>query len=292
MVGHYRRRRSAAAFWCERIALLCVPYFAIAVVLHRTDRVTSPQAVWLIGFGLVMLLASLTLGVRAIAELWNSGNRGGKAAARGMLLTLAMLAPFCWYGYLAMKHPALSDVSTNPYDPPPLFAAASFHDRLGIRGANRPTLYEPAYGDLIVSTYPRIGPRRYNAGAERIFDAVKFLIEDRGWDILAMRQETAAVPPASADAALIGAEVSEPRAPAERQGTGVGEMRIEAVSSSLIFGFRSDLVVAITPEEETTLVDMRSASRWGKHDFGKNAELIEKFLRDLDKALLGIGGEG
>ena len=52
------------------------------------------------------------------------------------------------------------------------------------------------------------------------------------------------------------------------------------------------MVIKIVSEEENTLVEMRSASRWGKHDFGANARAIEKFLRDLDQNLIGIAGEG
>ena len=44
--------------------------------------------------------------------------------------------------------------------------------------------------------------------------------------------------------------------------------------------------------EENTLVEMRSAGRWGRHDFGENARIIEKFMRDLDQNLIGIAGEG
>lgn len=60
----------------------------------------------------------------------------------------------------------------------------------------------------------------------------------------------------------------------------------------MIFGFRHDIIIKIQSEEEATLVDMRSASRFGAHDFGSNAAIIEDFLADLDTALLGIAGEG
>ncbi|MCB1430812.1 MAG: DUF1499 domain-containing protein, partial [Nitratireductor sp.] len=67
---------------------------------------------------------------------------------------------------------------------------------------------------------------------------------------------------------------------------------IEAEAASMIFGFRHDIVIKIQAEEESTLVDMRSSSRFGAHDFGSNAAIIENFLADLDTALLGIAGEG
>jgi uncharacterized protein (DUF1499 family) len=38
----------------------------------------------------------------------------------------------------------------------------------------------------------------------------------------------------------------------------------------------------LTDEGTTTYVDMRSASRYGKGDFGDNAARIEAFLNELD----------
>ncbi len=87
----------------------------ITILLHRFGKVTTPQAVWLNAFGLAMIVASLVLGVRAFLDLWNRGLRGGKATVRGVIVATMLLIPFLWFGYLAVEHPMLSDVSTNPY---------------------------------------------------------------------------------------------------------------------------------------------------------------------------------
>jgi hypothetical protein len=295
MAGHYRRRRSAAAYWCERIALLCLPYFALAIVLHRTENISSPQVIWLIAVGLLLLFTSLALGIRALTNLWRSGARGGKAATRGIVLSLILLSPFAWFGYLVIEHPSLNDVTTSPYTPPRFIAAQEFRERHRQSGINAFTTYDEEYANIIAAAYPRLGSRRYNAGAERIYEAVRSLIMDRGWDITAVYDTTPDQPvsslPVPEARPMPGEEDTSPQT-LEPDIRPIGVKRIEAVAASLIFGFKSDIVVAIIPEAETTLVDMRSASRWGKHDFGKNAELIRKFLEDLDSALLGIGGEG
>ena len=72
----------------------------------------------------------------------------------------------------------------------------------------------------------------------------------------------------------------------------VDTLEIEAVASSPVFGFKNDIAIQIVSEAEATLVDMRASSRFGAHDFGYNAKIIEKFLADLDTSLLGIAGEG
>ena len=47
------------------------------------------------------------------------------------------------------------------------------------------------------------------------------------------------------------------------------------------FGFRDDIVVRIRPEGAGSRVDVRSASRVGRSDIGKNAERVREFLAKL-----------
>jgi hypothetical protein len=55
-------------------------------------------------------------------------------------------------------------------------------------------------------------------------------------------------------------------------------MRIEAVSESFWYGFKDDVVIAITPVGTGAKLDMRSVSRVGVSDLGANAKRIETFL--------------
>jgi uncharacterized protein (DUF1499 family) len=57
---------------------------------------------------------------------------------------------------------------------------------------------------------------------------------------------------------------------------------LNAVAYSYLLGFPSDVSVRIEDRGESTYVDMRSASRYGRHDLGENATRIERFMRDLD----------
>jgi uncharacterized protein (DUF1499 family) len=58
----------------------------------------------------------------------------------------------------------------------------------------------------------------------------------------------------------------------------------EAFERSRLFRFRDDVVVRIRPQAGGgSRVDIRSASRDGKADFGVNAERIESFLEDVGK---------
>ena len=60
-----------------------------------------------------------------------------------------------------------------------------------------------------------------------------------------------------------------------------GDLRIEATDTTLLFGFKDDIVVRVTPSGNGSRVDVRSLSRVGKSDFGVNANRIRKFLRQL-----------
>ena len=60
---------------------------------------------------------------------------------------------------------------------------------------------------------------------------------------------------------------------------------IEAVARTPIMGFRDDVVIRVSATGDGARVDMRSASRYGLHDFGANAARIRSLLEDIDDAV-------
>jgi uncharacterized protein (DUF1499 family) len=59
------------------------------------------------------------------------------------------------------------------------------------------------------------------------------------------------------------------------------EGRVEVTIRSPWFGFTDNLVIRLTPAGNSTRVDVRSVSRDGANDMGRNAEHIREFLREL-----------
>lgn len=57
--------------------------------------------------------------------------------------------------------------------------------------------------------------------------------------------------------------------------------RIEATDTTLWFGFKDDIVIRVVAQGDTSRVDIRSVSRVGKSDVGKNAQRIREFLQKL-----------
>ena len=58
-------------------------------------------------------------------------------------------------------------------------------------------------------------------------------------------------------------------------------LRIEATDTTLMFGFKDDIVIRIRPAAGGSRVDMRSVSRVGRSDLGANARRIREFMRQL-----------
>jgi uncharacterized protein (DUF1499 family) len=62
------------------------------------------------------------------------------------------------------------------------------------------------------------------------------------------------------------------------------EGRIEATDTTLWFGFKDDIVIRVVAEGNGSRLDVRSMSRVGKSDLGKNADRIRKFLAAVQEA--------
>jgi hypothetical protein len=198
----------------------------------------------------------------------------------------------------------LADVATNPYAPPQ-FRTSQLSTRNVAVGETPLARYDNDYADLLIASYPKVGSRRYDAGAERVLVAVRELMTKRSWNVVDIRglpPVTEAVdPPAPQADEKDGkpdkkADAGNKESPAETQlpedDAAPLNIEIEAVAWTLVMRFEHDIAINVISEAEATLVDMRSASRAGRHDFGGNARIIERFLADLDAALLGVAGEG
>lgn len=316
-----RRGTSEAARWCQRSAVFAVPYLAIVVIGHRLGLIETWQSFWLMGVGVVMLVAAIGCGLRGFYELWVYGNTGGMRSLRGTALAFMLLAPFAFFGAKVVSLPQLHDISTDLETPPAFEAAIS--DRSA--GMNPLGDMDLALRDRQIQAYPQVAARRYPLGSGRVFTEVVALMIDRDWTILATEVEQGQAPIDEEGSGLVAngrtnenGVVLRPATPTSRpvlrqdavQPTGpidpvsvspigreategtetTDERYIEAVASSFLMGFESDIVVRLIDGEDGTLVDMRSSSRWGPHDLGSNAERIVAFLADLDAALQGQSG--
>ena len=101
--------------------------------------------------------------------------------------------------------------------------------------------------------YPDIQPRTYQKPTAEVFDAALHVISRLPrWS-------------------LVGYD--------ERQG------EIRAESRTVLWRFVDDVYIRVVNRDGKAVVDVRSASRIGRGDFGQNARRIRGFLNELDRQL-------
>lgn len=253
MAARYPERRSRQARWSRRLGIFSVPVAVLTTLLHRFGDLDAAAGLVLLGITIALAALALVLGLGALAVIWRRGFGGMSQAVVGILCALLVLAWPAWRAAHLAYLPAINDVTTDWFAPPEFQAAAR----------NRPPgSLSSAYPgqDFAIrqrAAYPEIVPLFLGYPANEVFFAARDLVADRGWRELASNAP--------------GLD---------------GQGRIEAVAKTLVFGFEDDVVIEIKREGALeTRVDMRSASRLGRHDFGENAARIYDFLTDLPKRL-------
>ncbi|MHA6644691.1 DUF1499 domain-containing protein [Mesorhizobium sp. A623] len=257
-MGSYpERQTSKAAGWSRRVAAFSLVLLATVWLGHHFGLVETQGYLWVLG--LVALLAALALLFAgfAFSRLWNFGDRGGRDLTVGALGALLVLAPYGFVAYQIATTPPLRDISTDLADPP---ALASAVDRS--RDMNVLAPLTPGEQRLQAENYPLATGRSYDAPADEIVDAVETVAKRQGWPL------TGPIPAADAQSEVI----------------------IDTVAKSFILDLPADVAIRVTDSGDATLVDMRSASRYGRYDLGDNAARIAGFLAELDQEVAGRVG--
>ncbi|WP_011580117.1 MULTISPECIES: DUF1499 domain-containing protein [Chelativorans] len=247
-----QRRVSPTAPWARRLGAFSVVLFLTSALSHRFRLLETVPFLWLLGLCFLLAVAGLLVSALAFSQMWKRGVGGLSEAAVGALLSLLLLVPYGVSAYHYFTKPPLADISTDPTRPPPLQFAMSAR----LPPMNPVTSAAQETISLQRRAYEGLSGRLYEQPRENVVENVLRLMRDRGWQIVS---------------------------PARRAETEDGEnIVLNAVAYSYLLGFPSDVSVRIEDRGESTYVDMRSASRYGRHDLGENATRIERFMRDLD----------
>lgn len=251
-----RERRSRLAAWALRFSLVAVPVLIIAAFGHRTGLMEATPTYATMALGFTLAALGVIAAIAAFEGIWRDGRKGVGPALGGLLLGLAILVVPTVGAWKLITFPRLTDISTD-LDDPPDFALALVNRPADARPIAPP---DEADAELQREAYPEIVPRHYPVGTARVFEDALTIVGSSGWTMLGSQR------------------------PEEPENVG----RIEAFDTTLLFGFRQDIVIRIIPDGEGALVDMRSASQNGAHDLGANAERIRGFFAALDASLQGI----
>ncbi len=264
MIGRNIQIREPTAPWSARISLFALTLIAIAFVLHRVALMATPVALNLFGAGFILAALGFSVGLYAATSIWVRGRVGAWSCAWGLLVAALI---WVWPAALVPTYlslPKIHDISTNTANPPPFTVLAK--ERLS--GANSATYPGAASGSLQAQAYPDLRTLVIPRSAEEVYELTLDLIRGRrglGWKVVAE-------------------EAPQPK--------GARPGFIEATDRTLVLGFTDDIAIRISGTDNEARLDIRSASRYGAHDFGGNASRIRRFVVDLSKRLDAAGPVG
>ncbi len=248
---------SRLAVWSRRCALFGLAVAGLTVVIVRAELVETEPALATLGAALALAALAILLALGAFASIWKDGIAGGGMALTGLMLGALLLAYPAYLGTRAYQLPAIADITTDAIDPPRFDVIA----RLRPRGtADYAGLYA---AEQQRNAYPEIEPLAVSTAPQAAYDATLRLVNKRKWRVV----------------------VDRPPQAGRRDG------QIEAVARTAVLGFREDVTIRVRPTGEGTRIDIRSASRTGRHDFGGNAARVKALLDEIETAVNALPEE-
>ena len=242
---------SKLAIWARRFALFALVATLLSVIVVRSGLLEIVPALATFAGALMCAVIAILLAVGALVVIWREGVEGIGYTFTAVALALALLAYPAYLGFKASRLPAIADITTDAVDPPRFEAIA----RLRTREAN-PVLYAGLYAaELQRNAYPDVESLDISTTPQAAYDAARAVITKRRWKVILDRRPQ----------------------PGRRDG------QIEAVARTPIMGFSDDVVVRVRAVPDGARIDVRSASRYGRHDLGANAARIKSLLEDIEE---------
>ncbi|HTP91610.1 MAG TPA: DUF1499 domain-containing protein [Xanthobacteraceae bacterium] len=258
---------SRLAIWARRVALFSLAATFIAVIIVRSGALEIVPALSTLAGALVLAVVAILMALGAGVVIWFEGVGGLREAVSAFFIGLALISYPLYLGIKAYRLPAIYDITTDPIDPPRFDAIA----RLRPRNAN-PITYAGLYtAEQQHAAYSDIEPDVTDSTPQEAYNAAMKVITKRKWRVVDAR------PPQGGMPAILNARAAQP--------TVLRDGIIEAIARTPILGFRDDVVVRVRATSDGARIDVRSASRYGRHDFGTNAARVRALIDDIDDVL-------
>jgi hypothetical protein len=233
---------SKAALLSRRLAM-----FSLAVaVIGLLGAARGVDLITVLGAAVVIACGAILSAILAFAIIWHTGRKGAGQAVLGLVLATLLLAYPAYLAQQTIRLPRLADISTDIADPPNFSLS---HEALAARRDTTPPSVAIARRKAQIKAYPRIQPILLDLDGREAFDAALKALAANGWKIV------------------------EQRPPGGRTGLG----HIDAIATSFIFGFPSDITLRLRPLASQTRIDIRSVSRFGPYDFGAGPRNVANF---------------
>lgn len=242
---------SRLAVWSLRLVVVGSASAGVAVLAARSDWLDGVQAVTGLMIGLGIVALGMLVALAAGTTIWFSGYRGGRFAAMALVLGAVVSAYPAALAAIGWSLPAIADITTDPSDPPRFDIAA-----MARPASANPIAYPTAFASIQRRLYPDIRTIEVDLPPSDVNDIVTEMIEGQRWRVL---------------------DQVDYRGP-EREG------RVEMVTRSLVLGLRDDIVIRIRSVGGRSRIDMRSAARYGRQDFGVNARRVVTALDEMRTA--------
>jgi uncharacterized protein (DUF1499 family) len=236
---------STATWWSKAILIGAL----VAAVLLPIGALGTRFGLWTFGTGFMFLAAGVVLaavglvtGVAGIIAVNRHRQAADKPAVYlGTLISVLILAVMGLQFYAASSVPPIHNISTNVIDPP------QFDRVVALRGEDSNPLEFDAekIAPLQAQAYPSVQTLESDLAPEDALRRAVQVLEDMGLDIVSVDGDA---------------------------------RRVEATDTTFWFGFKDDVVVRVRAGPRGSVVDMRSVSRVGMSDLGKNAQRIGEFL--------------
>ena len=190
------------------------------------------------------IAASLISLASAILTWPTTLRRGFLISVLGLVIGVLVFGIPWRYWHTAQRVPAIHDITTDTDNPPRFVSILPLRKN----APNSPEYGGPGIAAKQRAAYPDLAPATFSVPPDKAFERALAAARKMGWVIV------------DANAA---------------------EGRIEATDTTFWFGFKDDIVIRVTPADHGSRVDIRSVSRVGKSDLGKNASRIRKYLKEL-----------
>jgi len=251
-MSHAPVRPTPFAVWTSRVALFSIGLVVATLVLHRLFWMSTAVALNLFAFAFMLAGLAILLALGAFASIWRTGGPGISRALLGLGISLVLLAwPASQWPAIA-NLPEINDVTTDPLSPPPFLSLAASRPP----GSNSLTYPAERFAEAQLRAYPDIGPLILNRSVQ---DAYELVVDALQRGKVKMR--------------IVNEQLPDQRA--GQPGL------IEAIDRTLILGFWDDVVFRISSDPRGARIDVRSASRFGRHDLGQNARRVRAILAEL-----------
>lgn len=237
------------ARWTTRVALFSVSLAIVALAAHRFGPMPTLTAFNLVIVAFIGAIAALTLGLASSIIIWREGCAGALRVTFGVTLALALLSWPLAFLDAYRNLPAINDITTDASSPP------KFVELMKLRGPGTNTsTYPVTYAKLQAQAYPDLKPMFIDRPVEETFEIAREAMFRQKMNIVREQAPEGGV-----------------------SKTGV----IEAVDRTLVFGLYDDISVRVEGDNARSRIDLRSASRFGRHDLGRNAERMRRLMREI-----------